>query len=171
MDILKLINFQMVLAQVVCFFLVLLLLRHFLWKPVFSVLEERRAKVKADLKAVEDAKQEVLKLKNDYAASLAKIDETAQQKMRDIERQSEMRSKELKDKARLEADAIIEDSRKEIRFEMSKAKEALRNDVVNMVITVTERMIQEKLTFDSDKKIIESMLTEMDVADARSDSR
>lgn len=167
MALLSMINFQMVVAQIICFVLVFVLLKLFLWKPVFAVLEERRSRVQAELKAVDDAKLEVLKLKNDYAASLARIDETAQAKMKEIERQSEARSRELKDKARQEADHIIEDSRKEIRFEMTKAREALRNDVVEMVMTVTEKMILEKLTFDQDKKIIEGMLTEMDKADAR----
>lgn len=167
MEILKLINFQMVLAQILCFFLVFLLLRKFLWKPVFATLEDRRNKVAADLKAVEDAKSDVLKLKGEYAASLAKIDETAQQKMRDIERQSEVKARELKDKARQEADFIIEDARKEIRYEMTKARERLRKDMVDMVVETTEKMIQEKLTFDQDKKIIEEMLNDMDRADAR----
>ncbi len=161
----------MVIAQMVCFFLVLFLLKKFLWKPVFSVMEERRSRVQAELKAVEDAKLDVLKLKNDYAASLARIDETAQEKMKVIERQAEASAHELKEKARAEADHIIEDSRKEIRFEMTKAREALRNDVVDMVMTVTEKMILEKLTFDQDKKIIEGMLTEMDKVDARPDHR
>ncbi|MBF0386401.1 MAG: F0F1 ATP synthase subunit B [Candidatus Omnitrophica bacterium] len=171
MEILKLLNLQMVIAQIVCFFLVFLLLKKFLWKPVFTVLEERRGTVQAELKAVEDAKLEVLKLKNDYTASLARIDETAKERMKEVDRLSELRSRELKDKARAEADHIIEDSRKEIRFEMNKAREALRDDVVGMVMTVTEKMIMEKLTFAEDKKIIEEMLTEMDKADARPDHR
>lgn len=171
MEILKLLNVQMVIAQIACFFLVFFLMKKFLWKPVFAVMEERRGRVQAELKAVEDAKIDVLKLKNDYAASLARIDETAQEKMKEIERQAEVRSRELKEKARAEADHIIADSRKEIRFEMTKAREALRDDVVGMVMTVTEKMILEKLTFAQDKKIIEEMLTEMDKADARPDRR
>jgi len=106
MAILNLINFQMVVAQIVCFFLVLFLLKKFLWKPAFAVLEDRRARVHAELKAVDDAKLEVMKLKNEYAASLARIEETAQQKMKEIERQAEAHSRELKDRARAEADHI-----------------------------------------------------------------
>ena len=60
MDILKLINPQMVAAQIVCFFLVFFLLKKFLWKPVFTVMEERRTRVQAELKAVEDAKLAVV---------------------------------------------------------------------------------------------------------------
>ena len=166
MEILKLINFQMVITQMVCFFLVLFLLKKFLWKPVFTVLEERRNKIQEELKSISDAKADVLKLKNDYAASLAGIDETARLKIREGEQRGEVRAKEIKEKARLDADHIIEDSRKEIRFELTKARSAMRNDVVEMVISITEKMIQEKLTFDSDKKIIEGMLKEMDKADA-----
>jgi len=171
MEILKLLDPQMVIAQMACFFLVIFLLKKFLWKPVFLVLEERQKRVQSELKAVEDAKNDVLKLKSDYAASLAKIDETARERMKEVRRLGEVQVHEMKDKARLDADRIIEDSRKEIRYEMVKAKEALRNDVVNMVVSVTEKMIQEKLTFDEDKKIIEGMLNDMDTMDAKPDPR
>jgi len=49
---------------------------------------------------------------------------------------------------------------------MNKAREALRNDVVDLVMAVTEKMILEKLTFDQDKKIVEGMISEMEKIDA-----
>jgi F-type H+-transporting ATPase subunit b len=166
MEILKLINFQMVLAQTICFLLVLFLLKKFLWKPVFAVLEERKTRIQDELKSISDAKADVLKLKKEYSDSLLAIDETARLKVRAGEQLGEAHARDIKEKARLDADRIIEDSRKEIRFEINKAREALRTDVVGMVITATEQMIQEKLSFDSDKKIIEGMLKEMDKVDA-----
>lgn len=166
MEILKLLNPQIIVAQIVCFFLVLLLLKKFLWKPVFQVLEDRRGRVQAELKEVENAKIDVAKLKGEYQASLAKIDEAAQVRLKEVERIGETRSREMREQARQDADRIIEDSRKEVRFEIIKARETLRNEVVGMVMGVTEKMIQEKLTFDGDKKIIEGMLKEMDKSDA-----
>jgi len=167
MEILKLLNPQMMLAQVVCFFLVLVLLKKFLWKPVFNALEDRRARVLAELKAVEDAKADVAKLKSDYAASLARIDEKAQERLQEITQIGEVKTREMRELARQDAERIIEDARKEIGFDIIKARETLRSEMVSMIVEVTEKMIEEKLTFDQDKKLIEGMLTEMDKADAK----
>ena len=171
MDVLKLLDPKLVIAQIVCFFLVFLLLKKFLWKSTFDILEDRRKRVQSELKAIEDAKASVAKLKNDYAVSLAKIDEVAQERLKEVERQGEIRSREMKEHARVEADRIIDDARKEIQFDIIKARAALRDEMVGMVIEVTEKMIQEKLTFAGDKKIIEDMLKDMDKADAGPDRR
>ena len=162
MEIFKLLNANLVVAQIICFFLVLWLLRRFLWGPALKMLDQRRDRIAAELKAVEDAKGHVATLKKDYETHLAKIDEEAQAKFKKIEREADDRARELKEQGRVEANQIIEDARQEIHFEVLRSREELKKDMVDMVVKVTEQMIQEKLTFEQDRKIIEGMLTEVD---------
>ncbi len=152
----------MLVAQMVCFFLVFLILRKFLWAKGLRMLDQRRDRIAAELKAVEDAKVHIAAIKKDYETHLAKIDEEAQAKFKEIERRAEVKAREVKDKARQDADRVIEDARHEIRFEVLRSREEIKKDVVDMVVKVTEQMIQEKLTFAEDRKIIEKMLTEVD---------
>lgn len=167
MELLNLIDFKMVLAQMVCFLLVLFLLRKFLWKPVFDVLEARRTKVHADLQVVEAIKADIQKIKADYGASMARIDETSRERLKEIEQLGEERARDMKVKAHHDADQIINEARQEVQFEILKARSALRAEMVGMVIQATEKMIQEKLTFEEDKKLIDDFLNDMDQVDAR----
>lgn len=162
MDFLKDINPQLVITQILCFLVVLGLLRWKLWGPTFKILEDRRQKISAELKAIEDLQAEVSRVKADYAGHLARIDEEAQGRMREVERLGEETAREIREKARQEADRIIEDARKELHFEFLKARQEIKADVVEMVVKLTEQMIQEKLTFESDKKIVEGMIQELD---------
>lgn len=162
MELLKLLNANLVVAQIICFFLVLWLLRKFLWGPALKMLDQRRDRIAAELKAVEDAKGHVATLKQDYETHLAKIDEEAQARFKKIEHEAEARARELREKGRAEANQIIEDARKEIHFEVVRSREELKNDMVDMVVKVTEQMIQEKLTSERDRTLIEGMLTEVD---------
>jgi F-type H+-transporting ATPase subunit b len=162
MELFKLLNANLVAVQIICFFLVLWLLKRFLWVPALMMLDQRRDRIASELKAVEDAKVTVAGLKKDYEMHLAKIDEEAQVKFKKIEREADERARELKDKGREEANQIIEDARQEIHFEVLRSREELKKDMVDMVVKVTEQMIQEKLTFEQDRKIIEGMLTEVD---------
>jgi F0F1-type ATP synthase membrane subunit b/b' len=43
-----------------------------------------------------------------------------------------------------------------------RSREALKGEIVDMVVNLTEKMIQEKLTFDEDKKINEQLLIELE---------
>lgn len=162
MELFKLLNGQLILAQVVCFFLALLVLRMFLWKPVFGILEERRKKVDDQMKAIEEAKAEAARLRAEVEQALLKIDETAQKRFKEAEQLGEQRVREMREKARQEAERIIDDARSELKYEFMRSREALKGEIVDMVMKVTEQMIQEKLTFDEDKKIIEGFLTELE---------
>ena len=162
MELFKLLDLKLITAQVVCFFLVLLVLKLFLWKPVFKILEDRRKKIDDQMKAIEQTRAEAAQFRAEMEKALANIDATMQQRLKEVEQAGEQKSRELKEKARQEAERIIEDARAELRYEFVRSREALKGEIVDMVIKVTEQMIQEKLTFDQDKKIIEQLLTELE---------
>ena len=98
MDFLKDINPQLVITQIMCFLLILGLLRWKLWGPTFKILEDRREKIASELKAIEDLKADVAKVKADYMGHLARIDQEAQQRLREVERQGEEKSREIREK-------------------------------------------------------------------------
>ncbi len=162
MELFKLLNLQLITAQIVCFFLVLFLLKKFLWKPVFEILESRRKKIDDEMKAIESVKADAVRFRVEMEKALANIEETAQKRLKDVEHLGEAKSREIKEKARAEAERIIEDAKAELRFELVRSREVLRGDVVDMVMNVTEQMIQEKLTFAGDRKIVESLLAELE---------
>ncbi|NTV29117.1 MAG: F0F1 ATP synthase subunit B [Candidatus Omnitrophica bacterium] len=167
MELFKLLNGNIVVAQIICFFLILWLLKKFLWKPVFAIIDERKARIDGELKTIESTKADVVRLKSEYESFIAKVEELAQKRIHEAELQSEARAQEMREKARQEAEQIVEDARNEIRFEFTKSRDLLRGDIVEMVIKVTEKLIQEKLTFDTDRKLVENMLVELEKGDER----
>jgi F-type H+-transporting ATPase subunit b len=157
----------MIIAQMICFALVFLLLKQFLWRPVFNILEDRRKKIDEQIKGIEATKAEAVRLRVEMEKALANIEETAQKRLREVEALGEQKSREIKEKARHEAERIIDDARSELRFELVRCREMLKGEVVDMVMKVTEQMIQEKLTFDQDKKLIEGLLNDLEKANER----
>ncbi len=164
---LKLLNANLIVAHTLCFLLVLFVLKKFLWKPVFTVFEERKKKVEAEMRAIEESRASAERLHAEIARAMEHIDETAEKRLKEVERAGEERSREIREKARQDAERIIDDARDELRFELVRSREALRGDVVDMVVKVTEQMIQEKLTFEQDRKIIEGLLTDLEKTDER----
>lgn len=161
MEILNLLDSNLIIAQMVCFFLVLVVLKQFLWKPAFLALEERKNKVEADVKAIENAKAEALRLKEEYAVLLGKIDDLSSQRIKEAVTLGEQKSLEIREKARQEAERMVEDARREIQFEFVKSRDTLKTEMVEIIIQTTEKMLHEKLDFNNDKKIVEGLLAEM----------
>jgi F-type H+-transporting ATPase subunit b len=167
MDFLKEINWQLVITQILCFIAVLAVLRWKLWGPTFKILEDRREKIAAELKSIENAKAEVARLKSDYDEHLAKIEQEAKARFQEVARQAEDEGRATREKARVDAEQIIADSRKEMQFEFLRVKDALKVEVVDMVLKTTEKMLQEKLTMGNDRKIIESMLEQLNTTNEK----
>lgn len=162
MPIFQLLNFQVILAQMICFLILLFLLKKFLWKPVFNILEIRQKKIDQDFNDLNIAKQDVVKLKDEYQSFLNKTEEIAQKRIKDALAEGELKAQEIRMSAHIEAQTIVAEAKDEIRIEIEKSKDLFKSDVVEMVIKTTERMLQEKLTFENDQKMIEDFLADLD---------
>ena len=69
---------------------------------------------------------------------------------------------EVRKEAQLNAQLIINDARESIKYELSRAKEELKIKIVDLTIRATENVIQEKLTEEGDKKLVEQFLDKID---------
>ncbi len=167
MELFKLLNFKLILAQMVCFFIVLAVLKRFLWKPVFNILEARQQKIDEQMKALESVKAEAVRMRAEIEQALANIEHTAQKRLKEVEQAGEQKTREMKEKARVEAEQIINDARTELRYELLRARDTFKGDIVDMVIKATEQMMQEKLTSDNDRKLVETLLGELEKSNAR----
>ena len=157
-------DFQQIFTQIVGFLVLLALLKVFFWKPILSLLDERKDKIAAEFKNIEEAKAEMAKLKAEYDSKLISIEETIRQKLREAIEEGKRISAEMKVKAEVQAARIIESGRENIAQELSKAKQELKAQIVDLALRATESIILEKLTAEHDKKIVEDFLEKIDQA-------
>ena len=157
-------DFQQVLTQAVGFLILLGLLKLFFWKPVLSLLDQRKEKIASELKHIEDVKAELAALKAEYETRLTSIEDIARQKIKEAVEEGKRITDELKNKAEEQARQIIESGRENIRQELLKTKQELKSHIVDLALRATESIILEKLTADHDKKLVEDFLAKIDNA-------
>lgn len=155
---------QQILTQIAGFLVLLVLLKAFFWKPILSLLDQRRDKIASEFKNIEDTKAELAKLKAEYEARLTLIEETAHQKIKEAIEEGKRISIEMKVKAEAQAEQIIVSARENITQELSQAKQELKAHIVDLALRATESVILEKLTAEHDKKIVEDFLEKIDQA-------
>ena len=162
MELLKLIDFKLVLSHTACFLLVLWLLKKFLWKPLLGVLEAREKHIQTQLKEIEDTRSDVRRLKSDYDLLLLKVEEKARERLKEAEAQGAFKAQEMREKARQEAVRIVEEAHKDIESQLVNTRQALKAEVVELVINITEKLLSEKLSFDNDRRIVETMMADLE---------
>lgn len=164
MELLKLLSASQIAAQMISFFILLFILRVFLWKRFLAVLDQRRARIADELKGIEAGKALVEKQVQDYADKLSHIEETARVRMQEAAVEGRRMADAILDNAKVEAQKIIDGARLALSAEVANARQGLKKEIVDLAISAAEKVIQEKLTGEDDRKMVESFLKEMDKA-------
>lgn len=164
MELLKLLNTSEIFAQIISFLILIFFFRKFAWKNILGMLDERKKKIASDLKSIEDAKEELVKLKSEYEAKLASIDEIARGKIKEAIEEARKIGEEIKARAQKEAEEATQRSRENIRQELLKARQELKGQIVELALKATETIVLEKLTAECDRKLVEDFLEKIDKA-------
>ncbi|MCJ7578016.1 MAG: F0F1 ATP synthase subunit B [candidate division Zixibacteria bacterium] len=143
-----------IVTQIIGFLIAVFLLKKFAWKPLLSILEERRSKIKSEFDNIDKEKKKVEDLLSDYQTKLKEIDSLARVKIQEAAREGQKMANEIKENARKESKDILTKGREEIQRDVDKAKVQLKNDLVNMTMRVAEKLIRERLDEEKDRKLI-----------------
>ncbi|MCX5697453.1 MAG: F0F1 ATP synthase subunit B [Candidatus Omnitrophica bacterium] len=162
MELLKLLSASEIFAQVVSFLILLFVLRIFLWKRILKVLDDRKEKIASEFKGIEEGKLEVEKLKSDYEAKLKTIEDTAKAKIQEAINEGEEILGKMRKDAQEEGRKVIEDAKAGIKYEIAKAREDLKDEIIGLVLSAAEEVLQQKITEKEDKKVVEDFIERVD---------
>jgi F-type H+-transporting ATPase subunit b len=158
MELLKLLSANELVAHTVSFLVLLVLMRLFVWDRVFKMLDSRRDKIASDLGQIQKDKEDAAGVKAEYEARLRLVDVEAQKLIQAAVQEGKKVTEEIRQKAREEAQQIVENARQAVQFELAKARKDFRNEVVDITIRAAENLIEERLSVEQDRKIVEDFL-------------
>jgi len=161
MELFKLLSANEIVAQLICFFTLLWLLRKFMWGKFLKVIDDRREKIASEFKAIESAKQEVEALKVSYEEKITGVNEEARHRLEGAVAEGKKIAQDIVAKAEDEAGRVVDSARESVKVELAKAKEELKSSVVEITIAATEKLIQEKLSDKNDKVLVEQLIKEL----------
>ena len=137
-------------------------MRALVWKRFLKILDDRKDRLASEFKTIEDSKAEVARLKSDYETNLENIDRIAKARIEEAVSEGNRIAEEIRENANTEALQIIERTDEAIKAEVSRAKEDLRDEIVDIALSAAGKVIEEKLTEAQDKKIVEDFLNRVD---------
>lgn len=153
-------------ASILNFLLLTALLTFFLYRPVRKFMMDRQDRIKRSLEEAAQSRAESAKMKQEYEARLAQASREAQDIIEKAVVQGERAQAEILDAARKEAKAILEQARAEAARERQVAFEALRDDIVDLVISTASVVAGKKVDSADDEAIVKRLLEEGWLSDA-----
>lgn len=148
------------IPMLVAFIILVIILAKFGW-PIFDGIVKRRDEaIKDSLKKSEDARIESERLLEEYRKQLADAKSQAAQIIADAKKTGESVQADIENKARMEADNMIEKAKAAIDSERKAAISELQGTAADLSISVVARLVGEDLSDDDHRKIIERYVNE-----------
>jgi F-type H+-transporting ATPase subunit b len=131
--------------QLVTFLLVLFLLARFAWKPIMNSLREREETIEGALRAAEQAKADMAKLKAENEKLLEEARMERDVMLRKAQQTSEAIIEEAKNKASVESAKIVENAKQQINAERLAAVADIKRQVASLSINIAEKLLRNQL--------------------------
>lgn len=149
-----------IIAAIVNFFVLLVILKVFLYKPVFGMLEARKEEIDQNLSEAERARQEAEELKEKYEVELKEANTKAQAIINEATELGEKNRAGLIAEARTEILRLNERAKADIARETEQAALRLRADVANIAIDAAESVLRREVSQAEHQALLDSFITE-----------
>lgn len=135
----------LVIWMTLTFFIVLFVLAKYAWKPILKAVKTREDNIENAISQAAKVHAEMAQLKNDNEALLTKAREERAIMLKEAKDIKDKMITDAKVLAKAEANKIIVDAQAAINYQKMAALTDIKNQVGNLVIEVSEKVLRKEL--------------------------
>ena len=152
----------LVFWSLITFFILLIILKKFAWKPILGAIDERESGIKNALEAADNARKEMENLTADNERILNEARAEREAMLKDAREIKSKMVSDAKEEAQEQANQIIAQAQLAIEQEKRSAMAELKSHVANLSIEIAEKVVRHELgSKDKQLQLVESMLSEV----------
>lgn len=155
------INPLLLAAQVVNFFLLLFILKKFLYKPILKVLEERKKKIEESLKNAEEIEKRLLEIGQLQEKEIQKATKIGEQIIKDATDSANQIYEETKVNAQKLSDKLVKQTKLQLQQQNQEFEDSIRKHVAGLVFTIVQKVTGKVLTKQDKMRIAGESIKEL----------
>ena len=153
-------NIPVLVAQLVNFFLLLVVLRIFLYRPILELLDRRAQRIREGLEAADQSKEHAAQAEQEVAQQLDESRRQGQTLIAQAQEAANRIQEEARSQARREGETLLERARNEIQLERDQAIAELRKEFADLTVSAAEKVIGQSLDRSAHQRLIDEALAE-----------
>ncbi len=154
----KNLNLGDIIVTVLFFTILMVLLKKFAWGPLMGVMQQRAELISSEIEAAEQSRLESQKLLEEQRALLKEARDNAQAIVENARKQGETQREELISAARSEVSRMKEAATLEIATEKEKAVAAVREEFVSLSILAASKVLGKEVSEEDNRALIEETI-------------
>jgi F-type H+-transporting ATPase subunit b len=155
------INTGLSVWTLIVFGILVFVLGRYAWGPILSAMDAREMGIQSKLDEAEARNEDAARLLAEHKEQLADARRQAHELIAEGKAAGDKVRKEIEEKARAEAQAIVDRARQEIERERDAALDTIRREAVDLALAAASRLIRENLDQPKDRELVEQYLGEL----------
>lgn len=154
------IDTKILIAQLLNFAILVFVLWRFAYGPILDFLEKRRAKIEEGIDNFKKAEKKLEEISEKERKVLSEARKESIQILDEAKNQAEKNKESILEEAKKLSDEVITKAQFQIKTEKEKAIKEVQIEIGDLVIAVTEKVLEEKLKSE-DAKFIERKIKQV----------
>ena len=130
-------------------------------KPLMAYLRGIREKIDNELGTVRDRLDQTTSARDAEAAKLENIDQHIQELQQSILDMAAREKEKIIEEGRLLADKMIKDAEAYASYKMASARKAIRDEMVDLAITMAQDRLARKMTEEDNRRLVEHFIRDL----------
>jgi len=149
-----------IIFQIINFFVLVMLLFRFLFKPVIQALDKRSNHIQDEMTKIENAKLEVEQLRKKFEEESKNIHIKYQERLELANQEAVQIKSKIIDEAYQESEKIKQTAEEKARIEIDKLFSELKMDIVDISTGIAEKLLREQIDVSKQDQLIDRLLEE-----------
>jgi len=149
------------IVQMIVFLILVGFTMKYVWPPIVKALDERAAKIAAGLSAADKAKAELAGAEAQIAKELAQTKAESVKLISDAEKRAAAIVDAAKGRAEEEGAKILAAAKADAEQQVSRAREALREQVAALAVKGAEQILQKEVNAGVHAELLARLKTEL----------
>lgn len=155
------INGTLFVAQLINFTLVALILWFLILKPLTKKMSERQKMIDDSINNAKKIQENLNKSEKEYQTRIDQAKVESNKILEKAATESEVMVEEAKTNAKTEIERLVSQARDSIKAEKETMQTQLKVETANFIVLALEKILGEKVTDHSDKKLIDEVLKKL----------
>ena len=153
-------DFGLFFWTLLCFLIVLFILKKFAWGPIVKTLHERESGIADSIAAAEKVKEEMKQMQAQNETLLIQACEERTLMLKEAKETKDKIIGEAKEQAKAEAGKIMDDTRLQIERQKNAAMTEVKNEIGKLAVEVAEKILRKQLAGQEAQQGYVQMLAE-----------
>lgn len=127
-------------------------------KPLMDYLHQTREKIGHELNTVRDRLEQTRSERDAEASKLETIEQQLHEIQESILEMARLEKERIIEEGRRVAEKMVQDAEKYSTYKMSRAKKAIRDQMVDLAVTMAEDRLLKKMTEEDNQRLVEQFI-------------